>query len=176
MAYARDRESRRIDRAEHVEIHEAVVQRRHQRVGHGVSEPHQVAVVGRGIDHDEVVAVLDRSDRFGKAGELGDLVLLDLRALAAGHMIVRRQLELDFPTGRPAAPVFDVMGEGLLPAVEIDGGDALTGLEQGDRNVHRRGRFSRAALLVAEHDDVRGLRYYGRLEQHNASPRRRIIV
>ena len=64
--------------------------------------------------------------------------------------------ERDAGARRPVAAVLDVMREGLLARVEIDGGDALPGLEQRDRDVHRGGRFARAALLVAEHDDMRG--------------------
>src|SRR4029077_14716110 len=68
---------------------------------------------------------------------------------------------------RGIAPVLDVMREGLLPAVEIDGGDALSGLEQRDRDMHGGGRLARPALFVAQHDYVRGARYAtGCLEQH----------
>ena len=61
MAGAGHREGRGIDRAEHVEIDEAVVERRDQRVGHRMGEPHQIAVVAGRIDDDEIVGVLDRS-------------------------------------------------------------------------------------------------------------------
>jgi len=59
------------------------------------------------------------------------------------------------------------MREALLARVEIDGGDTLAGLEQGDRDVQGRGGFSGAALFVAEHHDVRRLRALSdRLDQH----------
>jgi hypothetical protein len=62
------------------------------------------------------------------------------------------------------------MGEALLPAVEIDGGDALTGLEQSHRNVQSGGGLARATFLIAEHDHMRGLRsFLDRLDQHDAS-------
>ena len=67
----------RIDHAEHVEIDEAVVERRDQRIGHGVGEPHQIGIGARGIDDDEVVALLDRADRLGKGGEFLRLDLFD---------------------------------------------------------------------------------------------------
>ena len=54
-----------------------------------------------------------------------------------------------------ALPVVDVTGETLLAAVEIDRGNALAGLHQGDRDMQSGGRFTRTALLVAQHDDVR---------------------
>ena len=56
VALAGHREGRGIDRAEHVEIDEAVVERRDQRVGHRMGEPHQVAVGARRVDDDEIVA------------------------------------------------------------------------------------------------------------------------
>ena len=59
---------------------------------------------------------------------------------------------------RPGPAVLDVVGEGLLPRVEIDGRDPLSDIHQRGRDMHRGGGFSRAALFVAEHDDVRGLR------------------
>src|SRR2546430_7695051 len=34
-----------VDVAEHVEVEEAVVERRHQRVGHRMREPHQIRVI-----------------------------------------------------------------------------------------------------------------------------------
>jgi hypothetical protein len=58
----------------------------------------------------------------------------------------------------PGAPVLDVVGEALLAAVEIDGGDALPCLEQRHRDMHCGGRLARTALLIAEHHDMRGLR------------------
>ena len=64
-------------RAEHVEIDEAVVERRDQRIRHRMREPHQVGVVAGRIDDDEVVGLLDRADRLGEAAELRCLVLVD---------------------------------------------------------------------------------------------------
>ena len=75
-------------------------------------------------------------------------------AFGARDAIVRRQFELEARVLGPGAAVLDVMGEAFLPRVEIDGGDALAGLQQRDRDMHRGGRFAGAALLVAEHDDM----------------------
>ena len=69
----------------------------------------------------------------------------------------------------PVAAVLDVMRETFLARVEIDGGDALAGFEQRDRDVQRGGRFSGAALFIAEHDDVRRWgSFLDRLDQHDA--------
>ena len=83
---------------------------------------------------------------------------------------MHRHLELDAGVPGPGAPILDVVGEALLPRVEIDGGDPLPDIHQGDGDVHGGGRFARAALLVAEHDDVRGRRpSRARLNQHDAT-------
>ena len=83
---------------------------------------------------------------------------------------MRRLLELDARALGPVAAVLDVMREALLARVEIDGGDALAGFQQRDRDMQRGRRFSRTAFFVAEHDDVRGLGgILDRLDQHDAS-------
>jgi hypothetical protein len=176
VARAGDLEGRGIDIAQHVEVEKAVVQRRHQRVGHRVRETHQVGVVPRRVHHDEIMGVLDRVDRARETAELGGLVLVDPDAFRARDRVVLRHLERE--TGAPdvVAAVLDVAGEGLLPAVEVDRRHALPGLEQRDRDVHRAGGFARATLLVAEHDHVRGTWNAAHcLEQHYSTPRRSII-
>ena len=56
------------------------------------------------------------------------------------------------------APVVDIAGEASLSAVEIDGGDTLSSFQQRDSDMQGGGRFSRAALLITEHNDVRRAR------------------
>src|SRR4029450_130629 len=78
---------------------------------------------------------------------------------------------------RPRAPVGDVAGETLLAAVEIDGGDALPGLQQGNSNMQGGRGFSGSALLVAEHDDVRRTELtLTRLNQHDSTPTRYLQI
>src|SRR5262249_11988054 len=71
---------------------------------------------------------------------------------------MHRQLEGETGAARPGGTVVDVTGKTLLTAVEVDGGDALASLEKRDRDVQGSGGFPRAALLVAEHDDMRRAR------------------
>ena len=115
---------------------------------------HQIAVGSRRIDHDEVEGPFDDADGIHELLELGVLVLRDLHGLAELDAAMDRKFERKTGAACPDAAIADVTGETLLPAIEIDGGDALTGLHQGNRNVQRGGRFSRTALLVAQHDDV----------------------
>jgi hypothetical protein len=56
----------------------------------------------------------------------------------------------------PGASVFDEMGQALLPGIEINRGNTLTRLDQGNRNMHCDGRFARSSLFVGYHDDTGG--------------------
>ena len=83
------------------------------------------------------------------------LVVGDLHGLAELDAAMHRQLEIEAGAARPGGTVADVAGKALLAAVEVDGGDALAGLQQRDSDVQGGGGLARAALLVAEHDDMR---------------------
>jgi hypothetical protein len=160
-----------IDGSEHVEIQEAVIDRRHQRVGHGMCKPHQIAVDAGRIDHDEVKGPLHRADGVHELLQLGVFILGDLHGPTELDAAVHRELEIKAGAARPGAAIIDVTGKTLLPAVEIDGGDPLAGLHQGDGNVQRHGGFARSTLLVAQHHDVRraGLSLAS-LHQHLSTP------
>jgi hypothetical protein len=63
------------------------------------------------------------------------------------------------------------MREALLAAVEIDGGDALTGFHQGDGDVQGGGGFTRTALLIAQYNDMSRARLaLTSLHQHSSTP------
>ena len=120
--------------------------------------------------------MLDFVDGCRKVRKLRRLVLVDPRTLAARDAIMLRQLQRDTGPLRAGLAIFNVVSEGLLPAVEIDGRDTLSGLEKRHRNMHRGGGFARSALLVAEHDHMRGTRYTTCcLKQHTPTPERSII-
>ena len=73
-----------------------------------------------------------------------------------GTQCVFGQSQVEAGALRPGAPVVDIVGEGLLPQVEIDGGDALAEIQERDGDVHGDGGLPGASLLVAEHNDMRG--------------------
>src|SRR5262245_27782871 len=117
--------------------------------------------------------MLDCRDGFGKAGKLQGLVLLQARAVGARDVVMRGNLELEPAPRGPGAPALHVMRKRLLPGVEIDGGDALAGLQQADRDMHAGRGLAGAPLLVSEHDHVRGPRVSDRrLEKHATPPAR----
>ena len=82
-------------------------------------------------------AILRRGNGSLEIGELGSLVFLHHGAFDACDAEVRRQLQIGLAPPRPTAPALDVVGEGPLPAVEVDGCDALAGLQQRNGDVHR---------------------------------------
>jgi hypothetical protein len=65
-----------------------------------------------------------------------------------------RQLKVESGAPRPGAAVVNISSKTLLPAIEIDGGDALARLQKGDGNMQRCGGFARPAFLVAQHDHM----------------------
>jgi hypothetical protein len=177
MALAGHGIGRGIDGSEHVEIEEAVVDRGHQRVGHRMRQTHQIGVGTRRIDDDEIEGALDRAHRLHELLELGIFIVGDLHRLAELDAVVHRDFEVETGAAGPRAPVGDVAGKALLAAVEIDGGDALSGLHQGNGNMQRGGGFSRPALLVAQHDDMRRTELtLTRLKQHDSTPTRYLQI
>ena len=88
----------------------------------------------------------------GEILELGGFVVRDERALGALDAVMRRQFEIEPGVLGPGFAVLDVMGEAFLPRVEVDRGDALPGLQQRDRDMHRDRGFSRPTLFVAENN------------------------
>jgi hypothetical protein len=62
------------------------------------------------------------------------------------------------------------MGEALLPGIEVDGRDALAGPHQGNGDMDGKRRFTRAALFIANNNNVcRLVGILVRLDQHNAA-------
>ena len=91
MAFAGNAEIGLVERGQHVEIHEAVVERRHQRIGHRMGEPHQIGIIARRIDHDDVMVMLDAADGGGEIREFLRFVGFDRITFAARHAKMRRQ-------------------------------------------------------------------------------------
>src|SRR5260370_11200724 len=114
-----------IDRSQHVEIEEAVVDRGYQCIGHRVRQTHQIAVRSRGIDYDEIEFPLNRAHRIHELLKFGGLVVRDLHGLAPLNAAMHREFEVETSAARPGASVVDVTGKALLAAIEIDGGDPL---------------------------------------------------
>jgi hypothetical protein len=117
-----------------------------------------MGVGSRRVDDDEIVGLLDRRDRIGELSGFDRLVLVVLDGRSAADAGMSRNLQIAAGALGPIAPKLDVTGEALLARVEIDAGDALPGIHQGGRDMHRQCRFAGAPFFIAEHDDVRGYR------------------
>ena len=134
-------------------------------------KPHQVAVGAGRIDDDKIEGPLDRAHGIHELLELGRFVVGDLHGLAELDAVMHGKFEVEAGTAGPGAAVVDVTGEALLPAVEIDGGDALASLQQGDGDMQGGGGFARTALLIAQHNDMgRAQLSLSCLHQHVSSP------
>ena len=132
-------------------IDEAVVDRRDQDIGAGNGVAGQ-RIVGAGAIEDDIVV------RRGQPVDQG-VGLAAFRVplrLAAGDAVMLRQLQAQSLAPGEIAPVLDIAGERALVAVEIDARHGIAPAQQGDDQMHRRGRFAGPALLVAEHDDRAG--------------------
>ena len=125
-----------------------------------------------GIDDDEIVGLLDGGERVDEAGEFDRLVVVELLSRAARDAVMLRRGKRAAGVLGPDAPVLDVLGEALLPQIEIDGGDPLPEIHQGDGDMHGERRLSCTALLIAEHYDMRGFPPHpARLHQHHLTSR-----
>jgi hypothetical protein len=119
-----------------------------------MSKPHQVAIGAGRVDDDEIEGPLDCAHGIHELLELGRFVVGDLHGLAKLDAVMHGEFEIEAGTAGPGAPIADVTGETLLPAVEIDRGNPLAGLQQGDGNMQRGGGFAGTAFLIAQHDDM----------------------
>ena len=172
VAVACHRVVRGIDGAEHIEIEKAVIDRRHQRIRHRMRQPHQESIAARRIDDDEVMRAFDRGHCLRKLIELERFVLRDLHTVAELQAIMLGHFEHQARLLRPGTAIIDITGKAALAAIEIDGGDALAGLEQGHCDMQRGRGLARPALLVAEHDDMRRAGLLCALHQHRLRSRR----
>ena len=135
---------------QHVEIDEAVVQRRHQGVGKAVAEPAQLAVDARRVDDDDVATRRQIGQRRREG--LGEVRVV----VGHRHRPVDRQRQVDLGLLGIGRPVVDVAGQGALPGIEVQGPDGRAGAQQRHDQMHRGGRFPAAALLVADDDHMGG--------------------
>ena len=133
-----------MDLADEVEVDEAVVHRRHQRVGlqdRGAGD--RVVAAGR-VDDDDVGVFATAPDR-----RVQRPLAMVLEHFVAGL----RQIAFE-PAHRRVA-VLEIAGHGALAAVEVERADAVAGRGERDRGVDRGRRLAGAALFIGEDDEMR---------------------
>ena len=86
-----------IDARQDIEIDQAVIDRRHQRIGQRMGQPRQIGVKARRVDDQEIDAVLDLADRLAEQVELGLVVFLDRVAPGRRQVEMRGVRQLDRP-------------------------------------------------------------------------------
>src|ERR1019366_149614 len=112
-----------------------------------------------------------RAHRIHELLKFGRFIVGDLHGVAELDAAMHRDFEIEAGAACPGAPVVDVTGEALLPAIEIDGGDALTGFHQGNGDMQGGGGLARTALLIAQHNDMSRARLpLTSLHQHSSTP------
>ena len=133
-----------MDLADEVEVDEAVVHRRHQRIGpEDRRAGDRVVATGR-VDDDDV----------GLSGEAAD------GGVEAGVVVIvehfeRRLRQVGLQPADGGGAVFEIARQGPLAAVEVERGDAVAGGRQGNGGMDGGGRFARPALFIGEDDEVR---------------------
>jgi hypothetical protein len=123
------RVSLRIDGAKHVEINEAVVERRDQGDRHRMRALHEIGVRAGRINQHEIMAVFDLGDGVCEGREFRRLVLVGTHPFDTVDIEMGWPFQIETVALRPGSAVLDVMGEAVLTRVEVDGGDPLAGLQ-----------------------------------------------
>src|SRR5690606_12029320 len=142
----------RVNAGKQIQIDEGIVQRADQDIGKLVTQAGEMGIRPRGIDH-QVVAVRERGQRGLESFQFLCFRFLAISSLRAFDLQRFRMGKVEYLTVSIGAAVLDIAGEGSLARVEIDHPNAPPPSQEGNRQVHRRGGFSRTALLVAKDDD-----------------------
>ena len=134
-----------MDLADQVEVDEAVVHRRDQRVGLEDRGPGDRVVAARRVDDDHV-GIVRTAGAIAAASAFLALVL--------EHFVGRLRQLLVQPAHRRVA-VLEIAGHGPLPAVEVERSDPVPRGGERDRRMDRGRRLAGPALFVGEDDEMR---------------------
>ena len=120
-----------------------------------MGKPGEVAVKAGRVDDDEIHLAAQAIHGAREDSQLDLLVFAD--GVAPGgrqvHMLGHQHIATA-GLGRGAA-IADVAGQGLLTAIDVNGGDPVPQMQQIDRQMQRGGGFARATFFVADHNDMR---------------------
>ncbi len=140
----------RVDNAQHVEVHEAVVHRGDDQVGLAVSRAAHRGVAPGGVDQ-HIVGGLGRVEHCLEPGQ--GLRLTQLGEFGAGQ-VLHGHGRLDAVGLQPRPAMGEEMGHGLLAQVQVEDRELGAGMQQGRGDMDRQGGLARPALLVADDDDL----------------------
>ena len=146
---------RRIQPRQHVEIDQAIVHRRDQRVRRRMRQP-RVSAVGSWTIHHDVVAIREFGQRrLGTARPPAPRPRYGCHSRSAQAQSAAASAAPAPAVRHVVLPVVEVAEQALLPQVEIQRPDHMAGAHQRGDQVHGGGRLPRATLLVAHHDQPR---------------------
>src|SRR6185369_5170779 len=134
----------RVDLADEVEVDEAVVHRRDERIGLEDGSAGNRVVATRRIDDDDIGMLGNAIDRCVEA------VLTLILEYLVGRL---RKLLLEPAHGRVA--VLEIARHRPLPAVEVERPDAVPRCSERNGRVNGCRRLARPALFVGEDDEMR---------------------
>ena len=107
------------------------------------------------IDQDEIGVSLHPGHRHGKPVVKGVLAGFEHRLVDIWQVVIRWCRQVQPLLFYKVPPVLDVAPECLLPQIQIKRANLMA--HPGERRCHMHGdrRFARAALFIADHDNMR---------------------
>ena len=133
----------RIHLPDQVEIHETVVQRRHQRVGGGGNVAGKFIVAPGRVDNQEIHA---RAQRITQR--------VQFRHSSAAKHLEAGAGQAHLPLGGGFRAVFQIAVQRALARIQIDRRHLRPQMRQRDGHMHGGGGFARAALFIGKNDAV----------------------
>ena len=133
-----------VDPPQKLEVEEGGVDGRYQRIGQRDDPAEDRRIRPRHVEDGEIRISAEPVDGLVERGGGGLIEHRELRRWKRNSQVARRPAAIGEPAFQRA-----------LPTVEIDRHHALTGMGERHCDMEGEGRFSNAALLVRESDDVR---------------------
>src|ERR1700722_15444933 len=112
-------------------------------------QPHQIAIVTGRIDDNQAIGSPEGIDGLGQRLSSGGLIF-DTGIIDSAETKMIWNFEVARDVFGPSASVLDIMRETSLPRVEVDGGNALARLHQGNRDMHCAGGLARPPFFVCD--------------------------
>src|SRR5271157_5130655 len=106
-----------IDRGERPKVKKAVIEGRQQCIGYQMGEQHQVAVIRRSINHQEIDGLVKVGNGCLEGRQFLGLVLSQSGAFSTSNAAMDGNFELNCPIICPDPSIFDVMRKASLIAV-----------------------------------------------------------
>jgi len=144
-----------VDPGQQVKVDETVIERCDQRIGEAMGHLAQSGVRTGTVDHDEIAVRLQFRHRRREAPIIDILARLELIRGHFGQFVIPWAGQVEARRRHELGAVFGVAPKGTLAQIEIKRAGLVAHPGQSRRHMHRHGRFARAALFIADDDDMR---------------------